>query len=122
MKPEVCRKSNRSVGRAAVLVPEVHPTCRRDAIVEECAAGLPFELSVTYYASLESSLMRAFGGGRIAPIMQSLGLGESERLAHRLLADSLRKEQQRLEKQVREESPASSQQEWFDLNLRGRIV
>jgi len=100
-----------------LLVPDVHPTCSRDALVEQFAAGLPFRVSFRLYVSLEAPLMKVYGSDRLKFILQRLGLTEGQRLEHPLLTDTLRKAQQRLEAQVRQEITATSQKEWFKLNL-----
>jgi hypothetical protein len=110
------RAESRTGAKAAVLVPELHPTRVRDALVEEFAMGLPFETSLMLYTSLASPLMRAFGSDRIATIMQKLGLSEGERLEHPWLAESMRKAQERISAVVKEDRPARSQGEWFELN------
>ena len=103
--------------QAAILVPEMYPTSGREALVGEFAAGLPFEVTVTLYASLQSPLMRMFGSEKIVALMHRLGINENERLEHPFLADSLRAVQRRIEGQIQQETPAASQREWFELNL-----
>src|SRR5438876_9335844 len=50
-----------------------------------------------FYVSLEDDLMRLFGSGRIANIMEKLGMKEGEELEHPLLNRSIETAQRRVE-------------------------
>jgi len=50
-----------------------------------------------FYLSLEDDLMRIFGGERIKPMMQKLGMREGEAIFHPLISKSLEKAQQKVE-------------------------
>jgi hypothetical protein len=116
------RSDAKPVAKASVLVPEVYPLDARDKQVEEYAGSLSFTTDVRFYASLASPIMKAFGSERVAGIIQKLGLQEDERLEHPFLAQSLRKAQARIAAVVKDDRPARSQAEWFELNaqqLRG---
>jgi len=103
--------------QAAILVSEMYPTSDREALVEAFAAGLPFDVSLTLYASLQSPLMRMFGSEKIVALMHRLGMDENSRMEHPFLADSLRAAQRRIKGRVQQEMPAASQREWFERNL-----
>ncbi len=53
--------------------------------------------SSRFYVSLEDDLMRLFGSGRIASIMEKLGMKEGEELEHPLLNRSIETAQRRVE-------------------------
>src|ERR1017187_3069339 len=53
--------------------------------------------SSRFYVSLEDDLMRLFGSGRIATIMEKLGMKEGEELEHPLLNRSIETAQRRVE-------------------------
>jgi preprotein translocase subunit SecA len=53
--------------------------------------------SSQFYLSLEDDLLRIFGGGRIAAVMDRLGMEEGQAIEHELLSSSIRRAQKRVE-------------------------
>lgn len=53
--------------------------------------------SSQFYLSMEDDLLRVFGGDRIAPLMDRLGLEEGEAIEHNLLSGAIRRAQKRVE-------------------------
>jgi preprotein translocase subunit SecA len=53
--------------------------------------------SSQFYLSMEDDLLRIFGGDRIGPLMDRLGLEEGEAIEHNLLSGAIRRAQQRVE-------------------------
>jgi len=53
--------------------------------------------SSQFYLSLEDDLLRIFGGDRIGPVMDRIGMGEGEAIEHNLLSNAIRRAQQRVE-------------------------
>ena len=53
--------------------------------------------SSQFYLSLEDDLLRIFGGDRIAPIMDRLGMAEGEAIEHNLLTGAIQRAQKRVE-------------------------
>jgi preprotein translocase subunit SecA len=102
--------------RCAVVVPEIYPTRQRDALVEEFAASLPLDVTIRFYVSLESPLMRRFAGERVSSLMEQLGVAEDQVLEHAMLTKSLQSAQERLSRLVREDRWAPSMEEWFVQN------
>ncbi len=72
--------------------------------------------SITVLSSLDEPLLQQFGGERISTIMKAMGMAEEEAVSHSMISSSLQKAQQKLEKEVTVEMPASSAAEWFRKN------
>jgi preprotein translocase subunit SecA len=53
--------------------------------------------SSQFYLSMEDDLLRIFGGDRIAPLMDRLGMQEGEAIEHNLLTSAIRRAQKRVE-------------------------
>jgi len=53
--------------------------------------------SSQFYLSMEDDLLRIFGGDRIAPLMDRLGMSEGEAIEHDLLTGAIRRAQKRVE-------------------------
>jgi len=53
--------------------------------------------SSQFYLSLEDDLLRIFGGDRIGPLMDRLGMKEGEAIEHGLLTSAIRRAQKRVE-------------------------
>ena len=53
--------------------------------------------SSQFYLSMEDDLLRIFGGDRIAPLMDRLGMKEGEAIEHDLLTGAIRRAQKRVE-------------------------
>ena len=53
--------------------------------------------SSQFYLSIEDDLLRIFGGDRIAPIMDRLGMSEGEAIEHNLLTGAIQRAQKRVE-------------------------
>ena len=101
---------------AVILVPEIHPTRDRDEEVEAFATGLPLQTSLTCHVSLESPLMKRFGGPRMIEMMKRLGADENEPLEHPWLLKSIISAQKKVGKAARQDTPADSQDQWFEIN------
>lgn len=105
-------------GSAEVLVPEIHPTRRRDLIVESFAASLPFHTTLYLYAAIRSPLMSQFmDPEKLEGMLTQMGIKLDERIEHTLLASSLSKAQLKIEKSVSSEKEAPSIEEWLQQNL-----
>lgn len=107
------------LAQAAILVPEMYPTSGREARVGEFAAGLPFEVSITLYTSLQAPLMQMFGSEKIVALMHRLGMDTAACLEYPFLSDSLRAAQRRIDSRIQQDASAASQREWFERNLPG---
>ena len=85
------------VGGLHVIGSERHEARRIDRQLRGRCARQGDPGSSRFYVSLEDDLMRLFGSGRIATIMEKLGMKEGEELEHALLNRSLETAQRRVE-------------------------
>ncbi len=53
--------------------------------------------SSQFYLSMEDDLLRVFGGDRIGPLMERLGMKEGEAIEHNMLSSAVRRAQKRVE-------------------------
>ncbi len=85
------------VGGLHVIGSERHEARRIDRQLRGRCARQGDPGSSRFYVSLEDDLMRLFGSGRIANVMEKLGMKEGEELQHPLLNRSLETAQRRVE-------------------------
>src|ERR1019366_3466923 len=85
------------VGGLHVVGSERHEARRIDRQLRGRCARQGDPGSSRFYVSLEDDLMRLFGSGRIATIMEKLGMKEGEELEHPLLNRSIETAQRRVE-------------------------
>ena len=85
------------VGGLHVIGSERHEARRIDRQLRGRCARQGDPGSSRFYVSLEDDLMRLFGSGRIATIMEKLGMKEGEELEHPLLNRSIETAQRRVE-------------------------
>lgn len=71
--------------------------------------------------SLDEPFFAKFGGEKTIELMQKLGLKEDEVVAHTMVSKSIRRAQEKIGEKVKVERSASSQEEWFSLNLDKHI-
>ena len=86
-----------AVGGLHVIGSERHEARRIDRQLRGRCARQGDPGSSRFFVSLEDDLMRLFGSGRIATIMEKLGMKEGEQLEHPLLNSSLERAQRRVE-------------------------
>ncbi|MEI8063637.1 MAG: preprotein translocase subunit SecA, partial [Verrucomicrobiota bacterium] len=86
-----------AVGGLHVIGSERHEARRIDRQLRGRCARQGDPGSTRFFVSLEDDLMRLFGSGRIATIMEKLGMKEGEQLEHPLLNNSLERAQRRVE-------------------------
>lgn len=70
------------------------------------------------YSSLEDPLFRQFGGARVMEMMRKLGMDDSSQIEHSLVSKSIRNAQEKIEKKVTLEQPATSAAEWMERNYQ----
>lgn len=68
-------------------------------------------------SSLDEPLFMKFGGEKLIDLMKQLGMKDDEVLGHAMITTSIKRAQEKLERQVRMEKPANSAKEWFGFNL-----
>jgi preprotein translocase subunit SecA len=75
---------------------------------------------VRFFVGLDEPLMHAFGGERIAKLMDQLGMGADEVIQHPMVDRSIVRAQQKLQKAAPNAVPTRSPEEWFASNLPRR--
>ncbi|HEY3429137.1 MAG TPA: hypothetical protein VGK39_00585 [Cyclobacteriaceae bacterium] len=68
-------------------------------------------------SSLDEPLFMKFGGERTIEIMKNIGMKEDEVIGHSMITTSIRRAQEKLERNVKIEKLAVSSKEWFVLNI-----
>ncbi|MET0392022.1 MAG: hypothetical protein ABW019_02725 [Chitinophagaceae bacterium] len=71
---------------------------------------------ITVHSALEEPLFRNFGGDRLIHTMQQMGMQPEESVSHTLISRSIRNAQEKIEKKIATETPATSAAQWFDYN------
>jgi hypothetical protein len=74
------------------------------------------DVSITFYASLDDALMTLFGAERIRSLLKSMGMKEEESISHKMVSSAIKNAQEKLDKNVKVEVKAFSQEEWFQKN------
>ncbi len=85
-------------GGLAIIGTERHDSRRVDRQLRGRAGRQGDPGSSQFFVSLEDDLMRMFGSGRIAGIMDKLGLEEGEVIQHSMITKSIERAQKRLKK------------------------
>ena len=75
---------------------------------------------VPVLSSLDEPLFITFGGEGIIEMMKKLGMKEDEVVGHSMVTKSIRRAQEKIERKVKIENTADSQEEWFQKNVQGR--
>ncbi len=92
LTPEV-----RKAGGLAILGTTRHESRRVDRQLRGRAGRQGDPGSSVFFVSLEDSLMRLFGGDKIAPIMDKLGLEDGEVIEHKLINRTIERAQKKVE-------------------------
>lgn len=100
-----------------VMVAEVYPMAGKDHILESIIHQNYPGTKVIFYTSTDGPLMRAFGGEKIQNMMITLGLSENEKIEHSMVSKSIANAQEKIKNKVQFEKPATSKQEWMNINL-----
>lgn len=72
---------------------------------------------VPVLSSLDEPFFQHFSGERMVTLMQRLGMNEDEIIAHPMITRAIKNAQKKIGQEVRSEKKASSQEEWYRLNL-----
>jgi hypothetical protein len=99
----------------SVLFHGMHPMPGRDGHVAEYFSNAKAKWC---FASLEDPLFKAFGMENVATLMETLGMKDSECVEHKFVDKAITSAQGKLEAKVRNELPASSEEEWFQKNMQ----
>ena len=91
------REGVREAGGLAIVGTERHDSRRVDRQLRGRAGRQGDPGSSTFFVSLEDDLMRLFGSGRIASIVDRMGMKEGEVLQHSMLSSSIERAQKKVE-------------------------
>lgn len=100
-----------------VLVAELYPMAGKDHSLQSTIHRYHPGTKIIFFTSTDGPLMRAFGGEKIHNLMTTLGLNENERIEHAMVSRSIANAQEKIKNKVPLEKPASSKQEWMNINL-----
>ena len=100
-----------------LIVAERHPLKSADAALLLIAEGTPCRCRVAYHLSLEDPLFKLFLSGSLKNLLEQLGMKEEEPIESPMVSRSVKKAQQRVEKQAFGNSRAKSAAEWLELNM-----
>ncbi len=91
------REGVREAGGLAIVGTERHDSRRVDRQLRGRAGRQGDPGSSIFFVSLEDDLMRLFGSGRIASIVDRMGMKEGEVLQHSMLSSSIERAQKKVE-------------------------
>ena len=100
-----------------VIFAEHHPVYSRDHAVLQVAATLPCSSRIAFHTALDDAMMIRFGGERMSSLMATLGQDAETALEHPFISSSIQRAQEKIENKVRNETDASSAEEWFRFNV-----
>lgn len=100
-----------------LIVAERHPLKSADDALLLIAEGMPCRFRVTYHVSLEDPLFKLFLSGSLKNLLEQLGMKEDEPIESPMVSRSVKKAQQRVEKQAFGNSRAKSAAEWLEMNM-----
>ncbi len=101
-----------SVENKTVIFLEHYPIrSKEELLIENWQAKNIYVLN-----ALDEPLMLKAGGANIAALMTKMGLSEDESLDHKLIGQSIKTLQEKLEKNTPFESSSSTAEEWFRRN------
>ena len=100
----------------SILVAEHHFLKACDDRIIEFAASLGRRCRITFHSSLYDPLLRQFVGPWVLNLLSKLGISATESVANPMLGRHIRKAQAQISRQVRDEGPAESAEEWLQRN------
>jgi preprotein translocase subunit SecA len=103
-----------------IVVAEHHPLRSRDEELIQAAKTAACPTQVTFHISLDDPLLTNFGVGAIQKLFKQLGMAEDTCLSNSLITTAIRGAQEKLEKELSNDLPARSIEDWFKYNLSKR--
>lgn len=98
------------------LMAEHHPWPDEDKRILECVNQLAVPASVTFYDALDSPLFLRFGGERLVPLLDKLGMKPDEAITHGLVTRAIENTQKKIRQIATGQTNARSVGEWFQIN------
>lgn len=105
---------------------EKHLENRRPVFVEhyplnenEIALTANWNLTgIPVFSAMDEPLFKHFGSDKMVPLIKLLGFKESEPIEHSYVTQSIIKGQQKIADRIETETPANSQKDWMEINLK----
>ncbi|MBN8577304.1 MAG: hypothetical protein J0L66_10185 [Cytophagales bacterium] len=76
--------------------------------------------SLVFYSSLDEPAFKMFSGERLIGILDKLGMKEDEAIEHPIVTRSMQQAREKVERMVRNEIPATSEEGWFLKNINSK--
>ena len=103
--------------RLHIIVAEHHPLRSRDEQLITSSAELNCEAQLTFHISLDDPLLTNFGVRSFQDLGRRLGIDEESFLSNPMITRAIRQGQEKIEREVPLDLPASSIEDWFKHNL-----
>ncbi|MGD8455064.1 MAG: hypothetical protein PVF83_01675 [Anaerolineales bacterium] len=100
-----------------LIVAEHHPLPAQDDIVIEFAKKLPYNCRLIFHETLDSTLMKFYGGDNMQQMMSSLKMPDNQPISGPLIDNMIHKAQKKIAKRVTQPLMADSAEQWFQLNI-----
>lgn len=100
-----------------ILVVEHHPQRSKDEALIQAAEAASYCVELCFHIGLDDPLLSHYGVGSIQALGRKLGVDEETFLSNPMITRSIRQAQEKIEKQVPRDLPASSIEDWFRYNL-----
>lgn len=101
-----------------LIVPERHPLPKQDDAIVEFARQCKCRFRITHHLSLDDPLLQVFAGDWIRSVLERLGMTEEEPITSRMVSRRIRMAQQKLSRNVIDESISESAEAWLQENVR----
>jgi hypothetical protein len=88
-----------------------HPLTQK--IISVMGEGTP----ISFWLSFDDQLLKRFGGDKVLPLMEKLGVKDDECIEHSFVTKSIANARKKIEAKVRSEISADSEEQWFERNL-----
>jgi preprotein translocase subunit SecA len=98
-----------------MILGDIHPMA---SVMQEVADSHNGEGPLTCYLSFDNAFFNLFGGERLVTLLDRLGLEEYEHISHTMVDKSIESAQKKIEEKVEFQKPASSIDEWMQLNVK----
>ena len=95
---------------------ELYPIPKRDEMLSNYIASLPFKSELNYFVSLDEPMLELYNSANILAMLENLGYQENEELAHPFLTSTFFKAQKKIAKKVTGDSSAPNSGEWLKRN------
>jgi preprotein translocase subunit SecA len=110
-------QTGQSVFPLNIIVAEHYPLRSRDEQLVDAAAGIACEAQLTFHLSLDDPLLINFGVRSVQDFGRRLGIDEETFLSNAMITRSIKQAQEKIEKQLPRDLPATSIEDWFKHNL-----